>query len=48
MSELYGTMRAEHLELLKQKQQFSQAKQQLSNAKQAFDKLKRVFKFNTH
>jgi len=42
LSDMYGAMRNEHLELLKQKQQFTQGREQMTNAKQAFEKLQRV------
>lgn len=42
LTDMYTTMRNEHLELLKQKQQFTQGREQMVNAKQAFEKLQRV------
>ena len=45
LTDMYTAMRNEHLELLKQKQQFAQGRTQLSDAKQAFEKLQRVSNF---
>jgi len=42
LTDMYTAMRNEHLELLKQKQQFAQGRTQLSDAKQAYEKLQRV------
>lgn len=42
LTDMYTAMRNEHLELLKQKQQFAQGRTQIANAKQAFEKLQRV------
>ena len=42
LTDMYTAMRNEHLELLKQKQQFAQGRTQLTDAKQAFEKLQRV------